>query len=1352
MGNNQTKIRDEEQLRSIRREVKSISTSVKLSRKNISQVNKEHIVEKLAKCTNEVSALNGRVKRKDIEGTLKNISETMEEVLSMETNQLDSGAVESDSFVNVPLSQTRSASLGSLRSIKKSANTKSIASSRSGPSLRDIEGKVEQLKFQIPTAISNRDTAQLRDHQKTIVSMTAALDMIPLNEADSLTIRRKDDLNKKLGELYRKLTRVLRQDDNFKNSPKTHMARSDLAQIEMAIAKNDSLMDALLKQKYADFSQVRNNMIEINKHLATVVIVDKEVKERVGLLSQKLSETARNLDQVMARREFDSKLTKLSESYERLMRNLEPNSNSDDTLINLEVLQASLESLEEIDEKSKNRKKELLSHISSSIKKITQTLEQYSDRNIVKGIVEDNVILRRNLKSNDKEFTVIDQFINYWTNVKGNFNVNAYSNLSLLRIDSVLEDMQVSINDLRIQIAKKCNTNPPSNERLSKKRSQSVPKLNTKDSSDETDLIKTSAKIYSIPKHEVRSNEQQNQSLNFNQVENIKLHVHEIKLDMNNNSNKIIIKNKLEECQNLLAEYVNDSNQAVANNAKLVLEEINEIATKIVLENFKEKLPSLSKRTQNLKGTTNFEWVQTLKTELLQIQLDLKNLNIPSKYESLLQEKAYLLNEVRANIDILDKNDSLLKKQEAERAEQLKCMLQELKGKVPNFSGISGGVQYNQIERGLNKLLLNIGELSSKPLSNTLTQEIEKLSKILESRASQPQSFKKSTEHDTTEGEHIEMLKIKNALLQLKLDIDQAAVGSIDDCLRFQTRLDLIKFELSQIVVKSNENLAKEKEIYMSETETLMKVINMKISPGKEPLKLKPPELSEYKANKEIEKIEQAFENIREKISNSTTEQAKHEFYQFANDIRNQKKMLERYDVEPESELYQKQANMIEGMEAYIEILEKEAADINFIFNMEKRSKELEEEFANDPQSKLPELEGELESVRIGLHQYNMSSSNQILTENKLKLEHQTDLLMQKLEELKQNQAQLKDDKKEKAAIENVKQNIKMIAPQIHSFVGIKSSNEYYKLNETIIRSSLALDEILVNKGELHNSRIKLLKELHTLGNILDERTNQTEQIFEIERALNEISDVLKQNVGNDFKMNIIERMEEIGKRLANLQLAVDLVPRQEACAKRVIMLQQQIEKCSSKYTNSSSAEYLPKTYSLGSSKTSSSSGNIEHENDDILTAISTRIEDIAKLIENTKSDNELQQLDDALIELAVQLKKINYPAHMNEQSTLNNLQQRIDFLTDIIEGKMQDYDRFNSIRQEVDLLREKLSKSLPWEVIDQIDERLNQLLLDLKKIPNSSLKADIDQCMHLIIRLTKHIGEAKISNNNKTS
>lgn len=1308
MGNNQTKIKGEEQLRNIRREVKSIRTSLKLTRKNISQINKETIVEKLVKCSSETSALNGHVKRKDIDGTLKEISETMEEVLRMETNQLDAGAVETDSFVSVPLRQARSTSLGSLRSVKKSANT------RISPSLRDIEGKVEQLKFTVNSAISNRDTVQLKDHQKTIVSLTAALEMIPLSEADSMAIKRKSTLNRKLGELYRKSSKAMKdqKQGDKQNSSKTQTAHSDLAQIEIAIAKNDSLMDALLKQKDADFLQVRNNVMEINRNLATVIIVDKDVKERVFLLSQKLSETARNLDQVMARREFDSKLAKLSASYERMMRNFEPNSNAEITLINLQVLQASLGSLEEIDEKTKNHKNDLLTHINSSITQIAQTLDQYSDRNIVQGIVEDNVILRRNLKSSDKEFTVIDQFINYWANVKSNFNVNAYANLSLLRIDSVLEDMQASINDLRIEIANKCNTNPPGH--LSKKRSQSAPKL---DNSGETSVIKTSAKIYSIPKHQV-GNERQSHSAQFNEVENIKLHVHQIKLDMNKHSNKIVLKNKLEEYQNLLADYVDDPNQAVAHNANVVLEEINEIATKILLENFKEKLPSLSKRTQNLKGTKNFEWVETLKTELVQIKLDLDNLNIPSKYESLLQEKASLLSEVRANIDILNKNHSLLKKQEAERVEQVKSALQDLKDKVHKFSGISGGVQYNQIERGLNKLLFNIGELSNKTLSNTMTQEIERLSKILENRASQPQTFRKSTEQAVKDGDHIEMLKIKSDLLQLKIDIDQAATGSIDDFLGFQTRLDLIKFELGQIVVKSNENLAKQKEVYMSETETLMNVINLKISLGKKPFKLKSPQLSEYAANKEIEKIEQAFEEIKEKISNSTDEQARHEFYQFATDIRNQKKMLERYEVEPESELHQKQTDLLEGMDAYIEILEKEAADLNFIFNMEKRCQELEDEFAKGPQSLL-ELEGELETVTNGLHQYAMSSSNQTLTANKLQLEHQTHLLMQKLEDLKHNQAQLL----EKAAIENVKQNIKTIAPQIHSFIGFNSSNEYYKLNETIIKSSLALDQILVNQGELHLSRIKLLKELHTLRTVLEERTKQAEQLFEIEKALNEISDILEHNVGNYSRNSIAGRTEEIGKKLAKMQLVDDLVPRQEACAKRVIMLQQQMSK-------SSSSASLPKL-----------------EKDDTLTAISTKIEAIAKNVENTNSDDELQRLDDALLDLTVQIKKTN-PTHTDTRSTLNNLQQRINSLTDIIEGKMQDNDRFAGIGQEVDMLRQKLNKQLLWEEINQIDERLNQLLLDLQKITNPSLKSDVDRCKQFIIRLTKHIGEAKTSNN----
>ncbi|KAL1494547.1 hypothetical protein ABEB36_010128 [Hypothenemus hampei] len=1285
----------EDRLRFISREVNALRSSLKTSQQNISKTKKQHVVTTLVQHSNDVSSLSGKVKRKDMDAVLKTISETMEEVLKIEpTDELDvGGTVESNSFVNVPLnSRKRTSSLGSLSSKKTPRNV--VA--HNIPTLRDIERKVDELTGQIDTAITNKDANLLRIYKQTITVLAADLELVRA-EKGTPSEKRKAHVSKKIPSLYQKVNKSLtnlKYDTNqrIKTSKQFDKQKSlqELSQIELSVVENESLLDKLMTQKQAtDFTTIRNNIVENNQRLAKVDIVDNEIKERVVLLSQKLAETVKNLDQIMAKREFESKFSKSLENYNRIKKYSDSNNNADATLLNLQTLRNSLEHLEEINDTTKHRKQELLHQINIDIQKVSKAVPDSTNEKIVQDIVEDNVILRKKVKSMDKEHTVIDQFIAYWTNVKNNFNVNSYSDLSLLRIDTILQEMQESINEIRMDISKKCGTNLPNN--LIRKHSQSVPKLNSRQSYDSIknidQVVKTKAKMYQLP-----SPEKQPSYVNkrFSRIEEIKLQVHYIKEKIDNTGvDKGVFKEKLEEYNKNLEDYSEDPNTIVANNAEIVQSEIREILSKIVLSQFKSRSHELTNQVRSFNGTKEDKRYKELNEALLELRNDLQGSQL------IIQDKEEVLEEIQKNFKRLQEKHPYSQDEAA-----IKKHLQTLNDKVKRFSGTYKGVIYNQIERDLNKLLVGAEEIEDKFFSEEIVKHTEQLLRILEQRASMAQSFR-GTSTEMYEN-HKGIDKIKNDLADIKTQMDGTPDNQVDAFVNLQSRLDLVNFELGQIAARSDENLAKEKEICTNEAQTLRNVVDAKVALGqRSTVKWTPdlpsPSYPKNDVNMEIERFEQEFEAYKQEIQACQYEEAGKKFLEFADELQQLIEELQRYKFIKNTDLHTRQLSLTNEIQSYIDALKRDGFDINYMQNVEKRLRDVEDRFQAgyvDPKEVL--------SIQKEFSERQFYSESSVLKKRQLLIRKRCESLFKKLKNIEASEFK---------KLEQVEAAMAQLSKEVDNFAGIKSDNQYLKLKELATSTISKLNSI---EADVNPKRIMLLKDLQSLQNILDELATGNEQLTSLEKQIDEISSLQNNFSGAQQEITTIkEKLQGLETDITSLKVAPQLIYRKNALLERLNILINQSTNL--RPTSENSSGYVSRIYNfMVPSK----------EKEEI-----TRLQ---KEFDNAKNADELEQIMTSLMQMEVQLR--GHP---------NDLLNEVQYLQEAVEEKLQDYDRLNGINEEVDRIIDGLDKEeLSYDQVNKLDERLNELLVELRKIKSISLKPKIDACTLRIIFSTNRTSE----------
>ncbi|KAJ8986124.1 hypothetical protein NQ317_005594 [Molorchus minor] len=1096
MGNEHAK--PDDKLKYIDREVNSLRSSIRSSSRNIPKETKEGYVQNLVKLSSDASCLKGKVKQNRLESTQRNISNTMNEILTTipKESDLDLGAVETTSFIQMPI--------GKKQTKNSSKRPKSLVApgKRYPATLQEIEDKFESLKPQIDVAIETKDTTQLRVHQETIKVLVTDLEMIEVFE-DTPIGDRKKTLDSKITAQYHRIVKAVKE------------------------IKRDKNIDYLVKQNKKD--KVLKELEDVQKSLAEAETL-------------KINENLKNNSQ--------TDLSKAQLSYEDIVKNIArgKNKNKEEIKAKLQSLQAFINNIKEDDENSLKRKQQLLNNVKQSFSFIL------TDENIDHASTDS---VPTKVESNYKD---VGSFYEAWKSIQTRIKSNKLPIEEVSKIDKVLEDIQNSIAKTRAQIAGKgmlaiskgkLNSSTPN---LSPSKVL-VPKFGSSLSVDDAGkaLIKTRAKVYDLTPEVHNINDQpvvlrnkkfykvNNEIIpdgnRLSKVEEIKLQVNYIKEKLPESPQKQHLKNKLESYANILEDYVHDKNQAIASNAKLVLANIQEMLQNMsqiqksmnsslarrlsVEESFEnvvaiqEAVEKLKKRIDVFHGRKDGHDYRKIREELMYCRRCLQETRIPSQYEMIQQQK--------------DENSNIARTREK---------MENLKDKVNRFTGGYKGVLYNKIEKDLNKLLVDISDtVDDKDVADEIVKDAEKNLKILENKATRDQSFRR-TLNDNRKNENEEQLaKLKSDLLDIKKSIDTTPTNAVNLFIGLRSRLDLVKIGLDQLKI-SIEDEEKQREVLKSEVDSLKTVVEAKIALARQAVRQWPLEQDRIKRDgEELVKIEEKFKSLKPEIENFVGTTSDNKFYELDESSIRLVLKMDKLQFSAGTDNHTRKINLLKEIYNYGDLLDRRAKETEDIIEIEREIYDIERNY--ERYIRLNDVENLLDKISALRKKIKNTETNRNLMPRKLNCVKKVDALFEKIttNEVKTKEGVVvrRDSKDPATEISNVAQTFNSIKEEIDSFAGIHADKKYYELEGKLTSLFPKLDKFkLPDDSELQAKKIKLLKEMHLYCDILDKRAKETELIREITKQLNSIDSHIQ-----DFK-NTNEELKVLDTELRSMQMKLD--------------------------------------------------------------------------------------------------------------------------------------------------------------------------------------------------------------------
>ncbi|KAG5885227.1 hypothetical protein JTB14_002655 [Gonioctena quinquepunctata] len=159
--------------------------------------------------------------------------------------------------------------------------------------------------------------------------------------------------------------------------------------------------------------------------------------------------------------------------------------------------------------------------------------------------------------------------------------------------------------------------------------------------------------------------------------------------------------------------------------------------------------------------------------------------------------------------------------------------LNSLKEKVKIFSGAYKGVLYNEIEKDINKIIIDISEhIENREITHEIMIQAEKHLIILENRATKEQSFRK-TNCGSPNRDDKKLVKMRKELENIGNEFETLSTNDVDSFTHLKSRLDLVTLELDQLK-NLNKNEQQMKIFIQNEIEALRITVDAKIYTAKE--------------------------------------------------------------------------------------------------------------------------------------------------------------------------------------------------------------------------------------------------------------------------------------------------------------------------------------------------------------------------------------------------------------------------------------------------------------------------------------------------------------------------------------
>ncbi|CAH2008928.1 unnamed protein product [Acanthoscelides obtectus] len=1359
MGNEHAK--PSERLRSINREVYSLRSSLRGSTRSLSKTAQEQMVQDLAKYSTETNKLRGKVKEARIDDVQRNISYAVNEILSTKpTQELDKCAVETDSIVQMPVNKRHSTSKGSLETPAK--KTKNNTLNKQGiPTIQDIENKLQTLKPQITVAIESKDSRQLRVYQETIKVLATYLEMIDVPENSPLG-EKKERLISASTSLYQKINKAMKE--IRRSADLSYLTKQSLK--EKATKELESLRhsldgtDLLLKEAIRDedtkrIQRAQKSLTDISDKLPSIEVADDESKNIKLHMMDKIAWLKKYIEQA-TKKGSQSDLTKAQTSYEDIIKTIASGRDEDenDVEVKLQSLQTFVESIKDEDKNMLKQKSQLLNNINESYALIHSRKASKSRDAVDRISRPPGSCLRQ-----------VEVFYNSWKCIEATLTSSQIPKDELNRIDGMLKKIQISILETRKVLEESRDDQP----KLTSKWNRSTPNLAvsprmyTKFPSSysidrsENLAIKTKAKYYEIDAPQIQNINQQLKSLQvqdngFSQIEEIKTQVNYIKEKFDESQNKQHLKNKLESYVGTLEGYMKHYNPATVKHASKVLEDVTELLKRIdgqnilnqrrnsiedVFENvvvLQEKVEQLEKEVDLFSGKVSDQAYTNLKHRLIECRGFLENVEIPQRYDMILKQREEVLKKVYLLMNLLDKKANNVYYEDPE-IKEMKRILSGLKEKVNRFTGAYKGVLYNKLEKELNKLLLDASEkLEDKPLADLIVKESEKYLKILEHRAMKDQSFRSSKSPKTEDEENLSKLKLD--LQTIKKDIDTTPSNGINLFLGLKSRLDLVKLGLDQLK-HLDENDEHQKHILYNEVDTLKNVVDAKIALSKQSIKQWPlQESRKLRAEEELNNIEESMKKLKGEIENFVGTTSDDKFYELDESSIKLILRMDDMDFPKDSELHDKKIRLLKEIYHCGDLLDKRAKETEDLIHFEREIEDIENNFERYTKSTedLEKLATKVMAMKASL---NGNNFNTLLRARQKKCSGKMDEMVRQI-----NKRTGKIDPEKE--LQRLEQQFRAVVQEIECFSGTHVDRRYYELDGSVSELFSKVDTMKVpENSELYQKKHFLLKEIYNYSNILDKKAKATEVYRTLRKRLDAVKSRLENHRGSKDDLKIIENeLKAIRNQLDQAHVKDDL---KKELIKRFETLMTKL--------NSLQATSEPKGYlssssfiaDLEKSKTTAPKSYKEYF-EYKLSMLEQELEKLKKKIRefnDVESSEGYKVLDDGLLKINNQLKKLDIPKESEFYRRKEDLKQNVvDSLT-LLDDRLQDVESIAELEKELDEISGQVNGELNDELRGKLDEKLIGLQVKIGKLTvNEDLQSRKDACTNRIFALLRKLKE----------
>lgn len=239
--------------------------------------------------------------------------------------------------------------------------------------------------------------------------------------------------------------------------------------------------------------------------------------------------------------------------------------------------------------------------------------------------------------------------------------------------------------------------------------------------------------------------------------------------------------------------------------------------------------------------------------------------------------------------------------------------------------------------------------------------------------------------------------------------------------------------------------------------------------------------LEEKTGQREDNVFQRKFKEIKNQVHSANIEDDGSQFLQLAKDLRKLHSQITDHQ------------SLLKEIQNYADTLETEANNLNYLNGIEAKADEIDDLFRNGVNHAA--IQVELERFRNMLNQNYFKTSLSRLEKRNLNLIQRVRSQVFRLEKLKVKDRE--DNNKAEEILLEVKEMLKILEPQVKTFVGTRNEN-LFQLSELLTRNILQLDGIKIPNDQIQTRKVSLLKTLHELGDVLERRSAAVELVDQL--------------------------------------------------------------------------------------------------------------------------------------------------------------------------------------------------------------------------------------------------------------